>query len=485
MRRRLFVLVSVLPFLHFACVDDSVTPPLPDAGAPLYDASLPETSTPAQDAAPDVAVDAGPQPVTVEVLQQGAPVAGVTVVYGDSAGAVLVSGQTDSTGRIARVVPAGSQVTAVLGPAYDARLMTVTAVEPGDVLTVVQPSPAWAQAYVPASLDAIPPSPPTGTAGYGARAGYCDSSLSLGAPVPTSITLYPGQCQLEGRFPMLIRAVNEGGTELGFAFKKGNSGLTDGGAASVSVPAPWVTTLGSHTVGVTNPPVGVTYVEVASSEWADGLRAGMSNYFDATSDASPPSAQFVVHPGYADTLTAEAWTRLSHGNGVSYRILASKAPAAGGTTTFDLSGLLPEITAATVDATTPARPTTTWTASGSLSASDAVFVQMRWSSTFTDGGYGGGTWTIVAPASATSVVAPALPAALSEYLPATAERIRKPPTVAFIEAAFVSNYKQVRSAVATLPPTEELIDDRSYGGVAPELKVDGLLRLSAFTDNGD
>ena len=333
MRRSLILLVAFGPLLHFACVDDPATP-LPDvrfdAGSPAFDGSIPDGALPEDDSGPGT----GPIPVTVQVVRRGAPLAGVTVVYGDADGAVLETGETDATGRVARVVPPGSQVTALLGTANSPRWVTVVAVEPGDVLTAVDPGTTS-----PWSSPRSPPYRrlPTGTQQYVAFTGFCYHAFSLSNELPTPVVPYQESCQKDGVYPLLLLANSMDGGVTGYAYQKGNVYLADGGTA-VSVPGPWLTTLGAHTIALTRPPTNTPYARAVFTEWADGVRLSSNEFIDLTSGEAA-SATFSVHTGYG-LLQAEISVGQFIENTVSLRAMAARVTA-GGTTSFDLTNLLP------------------------------------------------------------------------------------------------------------------------------------------------
>lgn len=73
--------------------------------------------------------------VVVTLTKQGAPESGILVVFGDAAGAVIATETTSETGVAAHVVPGGSHVTLVMGTLQFPRLVTITDVETGDLLT--------------------------------------------------------------------------------------------------------------------------------------------------------------------------------------------------------------------------------------------------------------------------------------------------------------------------------------------------------------
>jgi hypothetical protein len=94
----------------------------PDGAGPLVDATMPDAGpSPEAELAPDAGtgVDAAedpapPAPVTVVVRGPGGPESGKTIVFSDAAGALVATATTDAHGVAAQILPAGSQVTALL-----------------------------------------------------------------------------------------------------------------------------------------------------------------------------------------------------------------------------------------------------------------------------------------------------------------------------------------------------------------------------------
>lgn len=116
------VLVVVgLGSVPLGCVANNSGSPSDDGGPPLsedsgtppgQDATVPPVDSGGSDAgvnASDSSVDAGPQPVTVNVLLAGAPESGVLVVFQDASGAVVTTATTGATGSVSQLVVAGSR----------------------------------------------------------------------------------------------------------------------------------------------------------------------------------------------------------------------------------------------------------------------------------------------------------------------------------------------------------------------------------------
>jgi hypothetical protein len=158
----------------------------------------------------------------------------------------------------------------------------------------------------------------------------------------------------------------------------------------------------------------------------------------------------------------------------------------GGVTNFDESSLLPLLDAVSFDMTSLAQPTVSWvTEAGSLAGASGTIATFAWS----EGDSSiQGTWTILAPPTAASVTAPALPASLSAWAPAVDAAFDSPPIVVVVagSGALVPDYAHLRAQFSALPAqTSLLYDNLSIDPLIPPLPVDGTLRLTAFTVNGD
>ncbi|MGH7271378.1 MAG: hypothetical protein ACREJ3_13195, partial [Polyangiaceae bacterium] len=374
---------------------------------PVEDAAAPDAL------APDVAVpDAGPAPVTVRVTNLLGPESGVLIAFQDPSGQVIATGTTDSLGVVMSVVPAGSQVTAVMGwnprpmtaaliqgpgagpvtvpPPANVALVTVEGAQPGDVLAIVDPSNvAFPNPTV--SIDSLPDAAaPPGTAFYTVAVGNCQSSFT--AP-PVQIGLTP-ECEANGVFPVLVTAqggADAGYAPLGFTYQNGNALALDGGVAHVTMNGSWSMSMSSQTIAVTNATSdGYTYLGVG--EVANGVPVSSLTSVVPDADGGATSV-FTGHPSYPAFVQSEAnhQTATYPSQGISAIASRSMDSADGGRTTFDLSTLLPFISSATLAAGAPdsgmaASPTVSWeTDGGSLASADGVIVVFNWTAT-EDGG---------------------------------------------------------------------------------------------------
>jgi hypothetical protein len=394
--------VLALPFAAFACGghDAEQLPPSVDGGgllnaiapvdASLADAVAVDSAEGAADSAASVADVGSPDsapasgPVTIVVLIQGAPEPGVTIVFSDASGAIVVTATTDANGKATQVLLAGGQVTAVLGtPPYYVRNQTITAVEPGDYLTVNDFPPVAVQAEV----DGLPASPPDagpdGGAGYSMNIGGCNPGALVEA-LPVRIGLSPG-CIAGDSFPLLVLAEAQG-LPSAFTFLKGNSVLAadDAGVVHLSPSLPWSTATTTQTLSTTNNPVGPGFVTLALDEIADNV-----SYTTATTttldDAGASNGAFVTHIEYADSVqTAVSVCTLGTGGyqPLAFNAMATRGapPAASGASSLDLSKLLPPITGTSLTSGTSASPSfvASWTSGGSLAATAGGLITVSW-----------------------------------------------------------------------------------------------------------
>ena len=503
MRLCLVIGIASLPIVLPACfsstsVDDAPVEDQPDSGGPdaaagtdaammdatmtmvqsTMEAAVAETSTPT----PEAAVDAGPLAVTVVVVNDLGPEPGATVVFQDATGHVLATVTTDASGRASQVVEAGSQVTAVLGTPENVELVTVEGVTPGDTITAHDATAAtFANAQV--SIDALPDAaPPPGTDSYLVNVGNCYAAFES-TPMLLPLTL---DCENGGTFPVLVEALNsDDPNPLGFTYQNGNTLPLDGGIAHVSLNGAWSTVSPTQSISLANVPSALT-TYTSYGEIANGVALGQPSYVTPDGDGGA-TGTFPVHPGYAASAQSEANVSSYRNSGVAVSAVATRTPPSdGGSSSFDLSTLLPLIDDVTLDSSQPGRPTVTWvTEAGSLAAASGTLAVLTWTAPDDASGIFG-TWMILAPPTATSVQAPELPASLAAWAPSADATFSSPASVIVVQGSFLSSYAQLRSLFSTLPVTNALLSDNlSQGPVVPPLPVDGTLRLTAFTANGD
>ena len=508
MLRRPALLLLLAPVGCFSASSGGGSPPGFDAGqtdAEFDSGTTPDTSvdSPTMDvtiveAAVDAPVEAGPQPVTVVVTSAAGPEPGVPVIFQQANGAVIGAATiTNAAGIVSQLQPAGVQVTVVLGTAAAPSLITIEQVAPGDTLAVYDPSADVTSAQV--SVDTWSDAGPPGTASFEVDVGSCNT---FGAGPPLVVFLGTA-CPVAGQFPVLVTSRDSNGAALGYAWQKGNTLPGDGGVAHVAVGGAWSMTSDTLTVTTDSPPpfalANSDNGYLGFSAIANGMGTGRANsYFGSIgADDAGVTFPFPYADGFPDSLQSEANVTnygTTGGNvGVSVSAIATRGAgdAGTGTTNLDITQLLPPIQTASIDSTTnPTQPTVTWDMgdAGSVATADGVVVAFTWSGS-NDGGFVNGRWTIVAPPTATSVQVPALPAAQGGYAPFTGAFFSNQPAVLIVEATFLSGYAQLRAQVGTVPLTSQFNSNLSFSSsspiLVPPLPVDGTLRMTAFTANGD
>ena len=472
------------------CFSSSNTP-TPDAGANFFDASLPETTlhdvgtretATVVEAGFDAPLEASPQPLPVVVTVVGAagPEQGITIVYGDSTGAVTGTATTGATGQASQVVPDGSMLTALLGDPLNSRPFTFMGVEAGDSLVVVD----WLlPSDLATTVTALPANPPMGATSYSLMGGSCSTGFE-GASATLSLiqgTSAPcvgiGQTSngLGAAFPLLVDAYDEGGNPLGFTFQKDNAlaSANDAGVVEATLGGTWSTALTTQSLATINGADGGANTQSILAEVANGVMLPLSNQ-----GATTP--QFTTHAGYADFIQSE----VNAGNYKSAVAVATRMPppTVNGTLTVDISSLdtMPAINDASATMNTPGQPTVTWsTNSGSLASTTGIVTMTTWEAPLDGGTYQYGTWTIVSPSTLTSQQAPALPAGSSAWAPQAGASFENV-VVYGAQGAALPTYAQIRAA-ATLFPAQ-------YGCIAwpisPPLPVAGTLTVTVVTTGG-
>lgn len=467
----LFGCVPFVPVVAIGCFDRLDADPQFDAGhfdAPTFDAvifpdgALPDVVLP--DSSPDV--DAGPLPVKVIVLRNGAPEANVNVVFQDATGAVLEAKTTAIDGSASRVVTAGAMVTVVLGSVVSSQLVTVVGVKPGDVLTAIDDTGTIDAVAVDLPLA----TPPQGTVYYAAQTGRCGSFLNQAGPLRYSVA---PECKRAGKFPVLVFAQDINQASIGYSFKKGNTVTApDGGTTPITGLPAWATA-GSVQLTATN--AGTAAVDLGYAEIADGIGYAVGR--SVMPMGGTASHTFDTYGGFADAAQYEV-TRIGALVGPYDPVVSivKRASAPAAPQSIDLSQALPAMTMLTSDTTNGARPKVTIALAGAPTGADALLVSMSWFGLNPEAGMTSGRWLIVAPPSTTTVTAPELPTALAALGPSL-EMSFDAPSAAIFDSDQVPGYDQLRAGFAVLPRPETI--QASAAGI-PTLPSNGTLRVSAM-----
>jgi len=478
---------------NFDASDDTTFPdaPGPEAGPDAVN----EMTPPPQDASVDVPVgndasEAAPGAVAITVFGATGPEQGVTIVYGDATGAVVgTPATTNATGMVDQALPAGAtMITALLGNANNPSPYTVMGVQAGDTILVPDLASLGAYGQGQAQVTGLPASPPANTTTYNAIAGLCTNGLS-GPPIPINLGGEGIGCIGLGSFggsyraaiPILVDAQDANGNILGFTFQKNNalSGW-DAGLLDLSLAADtWSTSLTTQTVVVDNLPDG-DYPNPNVSESANAILHRL-NFQYVNDDAGGQLMQVTTHVGYGDTLQAE--TSISpNGQWFLATATASAPPTTDGTITVDATplGVLPQISQTNIDQTNSARPALSWTtAQGSLASTTGLIGNLMWDGTDDAGAAINGNWTIVAPSSATSLQAPALPASAGAYAPLPDASIQN--VLQGLTGTAVPSYGQLRTVGAAV--AAPIQGGCTFTPIIPYFPA-GTLSLTIFSSGG-
>jgi hypothetical protein len=369
------------------------------------------------DAADGATIDAPLSPVTMTITGPTGPESGVSVVFHDPFGTQLGVATTDATGTVSMLVPAGSMATAIFGTPDQSTLVSIAAVQPGDVIALVDPTQ---QASFSAQLSAImPDSAPPGettqlqlTVADGCTRDASSSTESVPFDLEASCV------GPNGLFPVLVVAVDEGGNPLAYDFKDDNPIGVDGGVTpNVSLSGDYTSNFGTQTIETTNSdPDGLPLIEASVRQIADGVGYTQQQQIADVADDGSSQTIFTIEPGFASSLQTE----VDVGNGGSLVATVSReaAPTLSGTDSFDISGLPPAIENAIIDMSNVETPNITWQSSNPLSnGTSGVVLSVGWTG---DEGENTqtGTWILIVPSTATSVSPPALSDVVAAYSPA-------------------------------------------------------------------
>jgi hypothetical protein len=418
--------------------------------------------------------------VMLTVLLGGAPEPGVVIVFQDATGAVLSSATTDASGAVRKIVPAGSQVTAVMGTALLPNLVTIQGVEPGDTLTVTDTSGSAASSGDEIVIST--PAPVWDAAALVVEDFYVGACTGL---VGDTLNLGPDCFGSGSQYPLLVQAFAQTlDQELAYSYQTGNTyvpggRLEDGGPVPLAVTRPWTTSTIAQNVVLTNipdggpPPADFLYNSLYN-EFAGGTPVMFVRSL-RSDDGGPLSTAFTVHSGFPNYVQTGVYITGSHGH-TFVEVTRSATPTSSQTATVDLSSV-PVFTGASLDTTSAgsvARPSVSWSTLSPMSGAAGIVASIPWSDGESDAGLPTGSWTIVAPPSAASVRAPSLPPAQALWAPQPGANFEPVPTVGAFQGSLVPNYASFRGQWGRV----------SYSGKVPVLPANGTLFLSLYYDAG-
>jgi hypothetical protein len=443
---RLLALLAPALLLPTACENSSSSPSAPftfEAG-PGFEAGPSPEAGPLEDAGTDAPVVVPPPAgVTVTVVQDLTPQAGVRVLSQDATGAVIGDQQTDATGKLT-IATAPSMVTVLATRAGTPTPVTYFSVAAGDNL-LVRVAPLLVSEQAPtAHYSVVFVAPAAGTISTTDVLvnGRCGNS---GDPANALVVdLYPNCIQAANAILALGFDLNGG--RAGFAFKKGVAPPAANATDSALLGA-WAAP-GQTALTASNRPSGALSLSSALLMIANGAAFVAPSAGGSLDDGG---AKFSTATGFSDAYQSmvSADDDVANANVRTQfirREAVTLAPA-----DFDFSTALPFVTDAKLDATSPARPTITVT-SGSLGAVDAGAVSFSWSTAMNTLA----TWTFVLPASAAATFkAPALPADALPFVPTASATVDN---VVFFEATQLPGYKEAKALPVMPTSTFALLD---------------------------
>jgi len=414
--------------------------------------------------------------VTVDVRDGfGGPKPNVPVVFHDANGAVLASTTTGADGKATSDGPSTpAMATALLAGsgAEFANLVTWTALEAGDVLTVRDRTPAVSYGSYLVSFP--------GAGIPGVAAGPLDYTLyASGCGVGQVSGTGPHELPLSGRCvrpsnSVLAQARASNGATVGYAYKKGNVPPPDGGASSLTTNA--FRAADTTTVVTANAP-DAGALEVRLLQISEGAPFETS----IGGDVQDGIATFKTASGFAEGLQASA--AVTNGGAT---LAVAKRQASPGTITLDVAQALPALATATVNVANPRRPVVSWTATAPLTGADGGLVRV----VFAGPREQLSQWTFVVPPSGATgtLTAPALPDALTnDWLPkadAGADDIGTTPEILFFESDLLPSYAALRASQATICTIGIDYALRSRQLTLPVLPQSGAVRGTYFAVGG-
>ncbi len=404
-----------------ACGDDEQT----FTDAPAGDA-------PGADAAVDAATTGN---VTLTVRGDGAPVAGVDVVWNDPAGAVQTHETTDQNGQASEVILTGSSVTifVTINGGISTRYITITYldIEPGDDLVWDFGRPS---AAIVTTVTVTLPGAPSGATSYRVDAGCVDTTVGdPGTPVTFEI---PATCLgSDQNLDVVATAFDDNALPVGYDHARV---AVTGATTAVTLDA-WQTTYQPLSFTLTNPPADATGVGVETHFRIDGVGFRGPQGGGGFSGGTATIASGYWSGGIVDRLQYVIFIgRTSGSDPAGASVIMAGRTDTPATVSHDLTTLLPRILDASAAAAS-GHLQVSWTPDGALTATDGALLLSSWTE-----GSGLHEAYVMAPPGATSpLTLPTIPADLVAYRPGGAASFMTP-TVIFIEADFMSGYADFR-----------------------------------------
>ncbi len=354
-------------------------------------------------------------PVTVRVLDDGVAIPDVAVVLHANDGTALAELSTDGNGEVSiDDPPSGAMVTVLRESTQGARfqLSTVVGIEPGDSILIGTPgAPNEPTTQVRVTFPGAFPNADSyiGDLGCSGLSGVVNPGSIVTRDVGVS-------CLGDDDDFDVLAFAREGTTLRAFAavhdVPQAASGPTD------LVVSDWQPAE-TRTFGFVNLPNDVTQTDI-------DVRFAMDEI--GQQPAQPASGAAVIVP---PSSLVEGWyvrSIIRTVSGAETRMWSRRQVLPASTpdpVELDFTTYGPQFDSMDLDTTTPSRPTTSWTTSAPIASLDAIAVQLVWTDPQIH------SWTLIVPANATTVTAPALPTSAAAFLPTASVDYLRAITFAF------------------------------------------------------
>jgi len=441
------------------------------------DAGIDASPAAVVDAGDSAAIDAPLSPVTLTITSPAGPESGTPVVFHDPSGTQLGVVTTDVTGAASMLVPAGSMATAIFGTPDQSTLVSIAAVQPGDMIAIMDPTTQQSGFSASPNIQLPDAAPPQGTTQFQfIVADNC--STQVGSDTQgTSVDIDSTCVGPNGLFPVLVLAEDEGGDALAFAFQDDNPSEADGGGTpDVSLSRNYSSTFGTDAVETTNAdPDQLALTEASVRQIADGVSYTERQSIEVQDDGSSQT-NFTIEPGFASSLQTEV--DVGNGGSLVATVVREAAPSLSGTDSFDMSQLPPEIENATIDMSNVETPNIEWQSSAPLSnGTSGVVISVGWNGQDGENPQNG-TWILVVPSTVTTVSPPALSDSVAAYSPAGVSGWSLSGVVA-VGGSLAPNYDVFRGFVGGVLTAFGPAEGTSFP-VVPVLPANGTLVASFY-----
>ncbi|MBI5534971.1 MAG: hypothetical protein HY898_19745 [Deltaproteobacteria bacterium] len=427
-----WAIAACIALTGLACGGDDAAPST--AVVPGDDAA---TDSSAAAAAPEAATDAAKpdaasEPVSLTAYDDGAPQAGLSVVFHAADGAVLAVETTGADGKATSTAAGVAMVTVLRA---DQSLITIFDVEPKDALFV---GSAQVLGKSAGTINVTAPTPVTNSTDYAV-------DVATSSKIVTDITV---GAQMDLKAANLL--TGEGASVLAWSRDKDQvpysyayaTGIQPGDAGvTPAILGAWSADWISLIVRLKQAPMSAATVAASIAPVSAGLAYYDLNPWQVSAPAMQVNMfQFGVPALFGDLLEYTVAASYGvQGDGTD-SVLVKRIKERPTEVDVDMkSELLPGVQGVAADTATPARPKMTWGQDAALSAADGVLVEAQWAQSGASR-----RWVGLAAANhPEGLTFPKLPDALAQSGPDASSTFGRF-IVTFVEADFLEDYRALR-----------------------------------------